>query len=269
MDRSEAGRQPQGRRQAQFAVRIVIALFEGLLPGALALGFLAADNRDAGFSGPGAALALGLAATSFAVMIWLIVRAFRLARSPAGGHGAHAASRSASVRAGLPKMFRPARRLSPRERVTSTLLVLLAGYGVALRSDADRSAYVQRFGVPVTATVVSVWNSDYQPRSWTWNDYSAQIEVQLATPVAGDVWSTAYYPAASRLTDGDAVRVLVDRRDPGYAELPGSPYITGGPWIFIASLVGFGLLVNILSASVAVVDIRRRRHGYRLSWGRA
>jgi hypothetical protein len=62
------------------------------------------------------------------------------------------------------------------------------------------------------------------------------------------------------------MRVRVDRRDPAYAELPGSPYITSGPWIFIASLVGFCLLVIVLSALAAVVEIRRRRPGRRLSW---
>jgi hypothetical protein len=274
MDGREPPPQPPGRRQAQFAVRIVVALLEGLLPAALAIGFLAntADGSDAGYSGPGAALALGLAVISLAVMIWLIVRAFRLARSPAGGHGAHAASRRASIRAGLPKMFRPTHRVSRREFGVRTLcglagLALLAAYGVALRSDADRSAYVQRFGVPVAATVVSVWNSGYQSRAW--NHYSAQIQVQLARSVAGDTWSTAHYPAASKLADGEAVRVLVDPRDPGYAELPGWPYITSGPWIFIASLVGFGLLMIILSASATVVDIRRRRRGHRVSWGAA
>jgi hypothetical protein len=270
MDGGAPGREPLGRRQAQFGFRILVAIVEGVLLGALALGFMA----NAGSSGPGGGLAFGLAVISFTVMILLIVRAFRLARGPAGGHGVHAASRSASIRAELPRMFRPMRPVSPRQVGIGTLtglvlLVPLAAYGNVQRSDADRSAYVQRFGVAESATVVGVWNSGYQPRAWSWNDESAMIRVELVTPVAGDIWSTAYYPATSALADGEAVRVLVDPRDPGYAELPGSPYATRAPWIFVASVVGFCLLLIVSSVAGAAVDIRRRRRDRRSSWGEA
>jgi hypothetical protein len=95
---------------------------------------------------------------------------------------------------------------------------------------ADLSSYVQAHGARRTATVVSVHETLHISRSSTW--YTAELSVTLDRPVAGQTRTTVYYPSSDPAYGVDrTITVLVDPHRPGYAELPGSPYLTASDWI--------------------------------------
>ena len=110
-------------------------------------------------------------------------------------------------------------------------------------SQAQRSAYVQQHGTSATATVVSVDNTQHCGRHschWT-----AAIPMTLSTVVDGTTATTAHYASYSMLSSGARVTVLVDPKQPGYAELPGSRFKSSLSWIvdllFAAGIVGIAL----------------------------
>jgi hypothetical protein len=260
-------------------VSALAAALRALIPAAIGVGFLANVSQAGrpGYHGPGVPVALAVTFVSLGVAAYIAVRTFRrhrcLETEPDRQQGAarHAAPRSVSIRTGLPKAFRPMPSAHPVRpaKLAAVFVVLLAvigglsAYTVALHSDSDRSAFVQAQGVPTSATVVSVWNSGYQSRSWDWNQYEAHLAVRLAVPAGAAGGSTVYYPDSWGLTPGDRVRILVDPADPGYAEIPGRPYITSGPWIFMTITVGC-LLTLLVAASIGTIaDLRRRRRAAR------
>lgn len=255
-------------------VSALAALLRGLIPAAIGIGFLANVSQAGrpGYHGPGVPVALAAAFVSLGAAAYIAVRTFRRHRrlepEPDNQHGAarHAASRSVSIRTGLPKAFRPmppVHPVAPAKLAAGCVVALaligsLAAYTLELHSDSDRSVFVQAHGVLMPATEVSVWNSGYQSRSWDWNQYEAHIAVRLAAPAGAASSSTVYYPDSWGLTPGDPVRILVDPREPGYAEIPGRPYITSGPWIFMTITVGCLLTLLVAVAIGAVADILRR-----------
>jgi hypothetical protein len=176
----------------------------------------------------------------------------------------HAAKGGPSLRA-FAKLFVIRRsRSGPRRVAVSALLlaaILAAGtvYVLHLRSEAEMSSFVQSHGVRATGTVLSVQNSGYQSRAW--HNYSARIEVRLSDPVAGTLVTTASYPGNATVTDGDSVRVLVDPRNPQYAEVAGQPYYTISEWIFWAAAFGIVPSFLLLCAPISIIAIMRRRRG--------
>jgi Protein of unknown function (DUF3592) len=184
---------------------------------------------------------------------------------PDGYMPSHAAKGGPSLRAaGKLLVIRRRRRSSPKQVVTASLalaamLVIGTAYAVHLHSDAELSAFVQSQGLPVTGTVLSIQNSGYHSRAW--HHYTAKIEIRLSAPVAGDQTSTVYYPDTANMTYGQSVRVLVDPRNPGYAEFPGYPYYSNSEWIFVAAVVGFVPGFLLLCALVSIIAMIRRRRG--------
>ena len=54
--------------------------------------------------------------------------------------------------------------------------------------------------------------------------HTYNLEVALPPPVLGHISTTVHTPDRNAPADiGDTVTVLIDRSDPGYAELPGQP----------------------------------------------
>lgn len=102
-----------------------------------------------------------------------------------------------------------------------------------LRSEGGRSAYTQAHGAARQATIITVQNIMHQSHSHhggthTW--YTAQMTVSVSPPVGGFSQTTVQVPRAVSYVSGQTVGVLVDPRQPGYAELPGVPDVTSGQW---------------------------------------
>jgi hypothetical protein len=82
---------------------------------------------------------------------------------------------------------------------------------------ASKSGYTQAHGLSRSGIVTSVANHDGRAPS-------ADVGVRLGEPVDGQAATTAHVHPLTSLKPGAAVRVLVDPKDPGYAEFPGQRY---------------------------------------------
>ncbi len=159
------------------------------------------------------------------------------------------------------------RRYGPLSRAV-VLLCLTGGIvacvvgTVQLHQQGSRSSYVQNHGAFATGTVVSVDNFQYCVRSCHW---TAHIPVTLGSPALGVSTTTVHYHARSYLASGERVSVLVDPRDPAYAELPGYPFTKSSDWI-PAGL--FALFMAALAAYDAVLLARQLSHRRRHAAGR-
>jgi len=128
------------------------------------------------------------------------------------------------------------KRYSPVTLIVLSL-ILTAVTGVCLFGvivsyhDGQRSSQVQHHGIHATTTVVSVHNTYTTSRSG--NYYTATMLVSLANPVDSHATSTVHYPGRLHDQAGQTVQVLLDPKNPGYAELPGSPNTPSRGWILV------------------------------------
>lgn len=143
--------------------------------------------------------------------------------------------------------------------VILTLVAIGMVIGTVVEIGAWRhSRFVQAHGDRRAATVLSVHEAEHHGKYSTW--YTADIGVLLNAPAGGHLTTTAHYPGWSTLVMGDQVVVLVDPGQPGYAELPGSPYTTQGTWIALLVFAVFTAPFACLYwYEVIAVRIRRRR----------
>jgi len=112
-----------------------------------------------------------------------------------------------------------------------------------------RSAYTQAHGVRQTAQVISEDIGSGRNRTST-------LAVRLGVPVDGDNTTTVHVAdAAPTYSPGASVTVLVDPQDPGYAELPGSPFVSSRQW---ATILAVGL-ADIVIVPPGIVLLARRR----------
>jgi predicted anti-sigma-YlaC factor YlaD len=124
------------------------------------------------------------------------------------------------------------------------LTVGLAVGAILYHSQADRSSLVQHHGTRAIAIVFLVGNrAGCTRRSCT---DTAAILARLSPPVDGSSGTIVHYPAYSPLVPGDHVTVLVDPKDPGYAEIPGATFERPDSWIVLAVLT---LLFGALAVS--------------------
>lgn len=137
----------------------------------------------------------------------------------------------------------------------------------ALRSSAALSSYVQDHGVRRTAVIQSVNNIEHtsthsvgtgaSKHQETTTSYTAEVLVRLAAPVGGRTQTTVHVPDYENAGQGETLTVLVNPKDPGYAELPGAPSTSPIlPMIFL--IVGSVLLVIAVVAGVLAVRALRR-----------
>jgi hypothetical protein len=147
-------------------------------------------------------------------------------------------------------------------RIVGTVLAVgaVAGLGaltVSLYSAAQLSSYTQHHGLSRQGVVTRVYTRDHYTRydSWTTYDY----DVALAVPAAGRTSTRLHDP--SRDTQNfdvkDAVTVLVDPKQPGYAEVPGRELQSR--WWFLGPLF-FALLFLGLATLLVYEEIKHRRH---------
>ena len=130
----------------------------------------------------------------------------------------------------------------------------------ALRSSAALSSFVQAHGVRREAVILNVDNIAQKNGSGSVKTYVAEVLVRLADPVDGQTQTTVHVPNRETEGPGGTLTVLVDPDDPGYAELPGSPY-TPGVLVTILLAVGAFLIVVAAAGSALIARSRRRsRH---------
>ena len=116
-----------------------------------------------------------------------------------------------------------ARRQNPKVVFFISLGLALASFAgliftaTVVAAAVSKSGYTQGHGVLRSGIVTSVTNHDGK-------DPSADVGVRLGEPVNGQAATTAHVRPLTSLKPGAAVRVLVDPKDPGYAEFPGQRY---------------------------------------------
>src|ERR1022692_625022 len=174
-----------------------------------------------------------------------------------GGRAAPSAVRRASAR-------HP--RNSPVTRIAGIVIIIGAGVtlttiAVQLHSRAALSSYTQQQGRARDATVEAVHpvSHDTSHDSWTTYDY----DVALAVPAGPATRTIAYDPTRDfqQFSQGDKISVLVDPRQPGYAELPGVPVESS--WWFTVPLT----LAVIFLAPAVLIPVEEIRHRRRRSAG--
>jgi hypothetical protein len=125
-------------------------------------------------------------------------------------------------------------RNSPVRALAGGVILILAGMIVALfvlasRSAVARSSYTQANGVRDRATVSEARNQGCEhKRAQDPCAPSATVWVRLDEPVAGTTDSVVSVPHTVPFSAGQSIPVLVDPKDPGYAELPGQPSAPSG-----------------------------------------
>ncbi len=129
------------------------------------------------------------------------------------------------------------------------LVLILTGGSAA----AARSAYTQAHGVPEVATVIWARNMSFRSGSSGSISWYADMLVRLPHPVGGQAQTTVHVPDKVSYRPGDTVTVLVDTQGPGYAELPGRPYVAR-PVVLVFSII-VSLLI-ILSAAGFFLSVR-------------
>jgi hypothetical protein len=150
-------------------------------------------------------------------------------------------------------------RNSPVTRIVGIVIIIgavvtLAAVAFQLHAQAALSSYTQQHGLARRATVEGVHpvSHDTSHDSWTTYDY----DVALAVPAGPASRTIAHDPTRDfqRFSQGDKISVLVDPRQPGYAELPGKPVESS--WWFTVPLT----LAAVFLAPVALIAIEEVRH---------
>lgn len=151
-----------------------------------------------------------------------------------------------------------------RHGPTSTLIAGIFFIGVGLffawgtvtaHADAGKSSYTQQNGTADTATVGTVNMHQDQGRYST--TYWATVDAVLRTPVGGHTATVVYIPNNVTYQSSQQISILVDPADPGYSELPGDPYTTGGTVAAFIAMVVIGLAIGV-SSVVASFRMRAR-----------
>ena len=165
------------------------------------------------------------------------------------------------------------RRVVPSLAAVALVLatVVLFQSVIGARDAVRQSNRTQADGLRAAAQVVTVQNSKHTwvssgtrwtgPYASVW--YRAKLTVNLQTSIAGTSTTTVYAPEPSTLVPGAVITVLVDPRDPRYAELPGKPLELGGGWIVLLGFLVLVLLGDVACVSAVAVSLVRRRRSAR------
>lgn len=187
-------------------------------------------------------------------------------------HGKISTSMEDAVRSHLPagRAYLPSgrgvfRRHGPHSALAAGIILTVAGTGLVVaafvsHAEAAKSSYTQASGVSDLATVTNVDNKQSCGRHSC--DYYAYVTVTLRTPVGGHASTVVNVPRNVSYSSGLTLPVLVDPKDPGYAELPGSPYETNGDTAASALFAALTLLLGITGV-VRGVRMRRRERAWK------
>lgn len=146
--------------------------------------------------------------------------------------------------------------------VVTAMAVLFFFFSFHVRAEGARSSYTQAHGASRQASILTVRNIQHQSHSQhggthTW--YTAQMSVSLNEPVGGLSQTTVQVPHSVSYESGQTVTVLVDPREPGYAELPGVPDVTAGDWYGMLAGAAVCTLLACFLGWQAIKKVRARR----------
>jgi uncharacterized membrane protein HdeD (DUF308 family) len=253
------------RNRGQKIAALVIACLGFLIFAAAGINALLIDTgvRREASDHPGASetiltIVLLLIAAAFAM--WGIHCEHRLRGLPPGRLAVAAQAAHASA----PTSWRAPRRR--RYGPTSTIVfgVIFAVVGIVMiplmfssHAQADKSSYTQSNGTPASAMVTNVDNQQSCGRSSC--TYYAYVNVLLSQPVDGSDSATVNIPQNVSYSSGQTISVLVDPKDPSYAELPGSPYATDTSTAGLGVAAAIFLVVGVIGI-VRGVRMRQRKH---------
>jgi len=266
-------------RNARLWVELLVAVVLAVAFGLLGIGFVinaAGAQHHHGASRGGQAV---LAVVSLALMIlcsrWALSVEHRLRRGQPVAQAfeaKHVTPAPAEAKPVTParkaRVARPGARGRRRYGPVGTSVILgifVAGAvgflvgAISSHSQAVRSSYVQHHGTSANAIVDSVVNTEHCSKNGC--NYTAAILVTLSPPVDGARTTVVHYPDFSDLFTGEQVTVLVDPKQPGYAELPGATFESS--WVWIVLLV-FSLFFAALAIPIGLalrrLLVHRREH---------
>lgn len=113
----------------------------------------------------------------------------------------------------------------------------------------QRSSYTQANGIPDSAVVTG-------EHVGTGKAAQTQVMVRLQTPVGGRDASVVNISGAHPYQTGDRISILVDPRDPSYAELPGQPDEVPLETLVLTAIGGS--LMIVAAAGSLIVALRAR-----------
>jgi hypothetical protein len=242
-----------------FAV-VLVGLFALIALGLITLAVDAHGPRSSSRAGDIVVLALMLgclfASTRFAIHAEHQLRR----RQPTAQAWELTTASAAPTSAGPPATRRGTRRRRRRQYGPVAISIFLALFAlgtvgciagaIAFYNQTERSSYTQDHGTRAQATVVYVDNTQSCGRySCTW---SAAITVSLSAPADGVSATVVHYPGYSNLSDGQQITVLVDPKQPDYAEVPGHAFAAAWSWITF-------VLLGIACGWLTYLDARRLR----------
>jgi hypothetical protein len=232
----------------------------GLAVEAAGSGLHGAQTRSAHIAGALACLALMIVAARWAVRIESRLRR-RQPISQAFERDLVPAAAPPETR--LTKVLRRAYGPTATKSVLGLFALIAIGCGIAAalnHSGTVRSAYVQAHGIRARATVIAVGE---RKRCGTEHcSYTAEILASLTPPVRGARGTFIHYPAYSKLNKGQQVTVLVDPKEPTYAEIPGVRFQKGGgTWIAFAVMAALFAVLAVLEWR-ALQTLRTYRRTY-------
>jgi hypothetical protein len=139
--------------------------------------------------------------------------------------------------------------------VLTAMPIGLAIGAVFVHADADRSALVQHHGIARTGTVLRLDNHYHSSRGGGY--YTADVYMSFIPPIDGRTQTVAHYPGRVDDPAGIRLQILVDPKDPGYAEFPGSPSTRSSAWIL---LIVFAVALACVDVFVGRAFVRLWRH---------
>jgi hypothetical protein len=208
-------------------------------------------------------LAVAFAAGAVVLVRVAIRLEHRFRSGPAGQpHGTSGGSAGRGSAAGPGSSSSRGLRNSPVTRIVGLVIVVGAVAGLtaltlSLHGQAAQSAYTQHHGLARRATVQAVHAVSHETSTQAWTTYD--YDVALAEPAGPVTRTVAHDPSQDfqRFDRGDAITVLVDPRQPDYAELRGLPVESAawfaGPLILAVVFLGLAILIT-------TEEVRHRRH---------
>jgi hypothetical protein len=113
---------------------------------------------------------------------------------------------------------------------------------------ASRSALTQHHGVSRDGSVAAVHTVEHSPRYSSYDTYD--YDVALTAPADGVSRTRAHDPSKDfqAFSAGEPITVLVDPKQPGYADLAGKPVQNSnwfiGPLLVAVVFIGLGVLLG-------------------------
>ncbi len=126
---------------------------------------------------------------------------------------------------------------------------------VVTHGEGIRSSRVQHQGIRRTATIIAAQNHYHSSRGGGY--YTADITVTFSPPVQGQTITVVRFPGRFDAFPGQTQTILIDPKNAGYAEIPGSPSTQSWTWIL---LLVFAVLFGVLDALLIREFLKLRRH---------